>query len=164
MSRQTLLALSLCAFALTACQSNEPEPINDEPPVAVPEAPSRASTSDTIDLATESRREIETTSGRPARTVDPSAEIPRLEGNLTESGYGLTMIIDGSSPQAFADSLEMIASDTSPEQFRQLDSAIRFLQAYSLGVDSLGEFYQSLDGQTPEEIIARVQQRDGRQR
>ena len=92
--------------------------------------------------------------------MNPAREIPRLEGELGSEGYGMTMIVDGSSPEAFAESLKIIASDTSPEQYQALDSAIRYMKTYSMGSRDLETFYQSLDGMTAEEIIERAHSRN----
>ena len=163
MSRLALILVPVALLALTACQSNEPvEPANDnaatsnsEPREATPAAEPRRS---------ERRRPapepVAQDQAEPA--VDPSREIPRLEGNLQSEGYGMTMIIDGSSPQAFADSLEMIAADSSAEQYRQLDSAIRYLNTYSLGTRNLEDFYRTVDGMTAEEVIEMAQNRNRR--
>jgi hypothetical protein len=98
--------------------------------------------------------------------VDPEKKIPDIEGGAQEDGYGLTMVVDGSSPQAFQESLELIAMDTTSEQYRQLDSALRFLGTYDKNAWSgLPNLYQSLDGLTGEEIIERARElRDSRRR
>jgi hypothetical protein len=90
-----------------------------------------------------------------------------MAGEATEEGYGLTMIVDGSSPEAFAESLSMISEDTTQEQYRALDSALRFLKAYdSAAWSGLPNLYQTLDGMTGEEIIERArklrEERQGR--
>lgn len=151
-------AMTALAFSLLAgCQSTEPEETA---------APEPASTTPAAEQPAPARRSV--AEQRPARTeqaqastadVNPAREIPRLEGELGSEGYGMTMIIDGSSPEAFAESLKMIASDTSPDQYRMLDSAIRYLQTYAMGTRDLESFYQSLDGMTAEEIIERAQSR-----
>ena len=93
----------------------------------------------------------------PSRQADPSVRIPRVQGQTTGESFGLTFVIDGSSPAAFAESLELIASDSSPEQYQQLDSALRYLQVYSQdGWQGLPEFYRRLNGMTGEEIIERA--------
>ncbi len=67
---------------------------------------------------------------------------------------GLANIVDGSSPEAFAESLQMIASETSQEQYHELDSALRYLRMYSSAAwGGLPGLYQSLDNKTGEEII-----------
>ena len=95
---------------------------------------------------------------RLASLTDPAVQLPQLSGELSSEGYGLEMLIDGSSPDAFLASLEMIASETSPEQFQQLTSALRYLQAYMLGPRNLSEFYQRLDAMTGQEVIELARQ------
>lgn len=88
---------------------------------------------------------------------DPAQKIPRVAGQADYEGYGLTLMVDGSSPEAFAESLQLIASDTNAEQYRQLDAAIRYLQVYSSdGWSGLPGFYERLNGMTGEEIIDRA--------
>ncbi len=92
------------------------------------------------------------------RREDPAKRIPKVTGQVDYEGYGLTLMVDGSSPEAFAESLELIASDSNPDQYRQLDSAIRYLQVYSSdGWSGLPGFYERLNGMTGEEIIERAQ-------
>ncbi len=96
------------------------------------------------------------------RTVDPAKDIPRIQPQLQseEGAHGLTMIVDGTSPQAFQESLELIASESTAAQYGELDAALRYLKAYSpeawRGVENL---YKTLDGMTGEEIIDRARQR-----
>ncbi len=149
--------IALAVAFLAGCQSTEPEQTaTPEPTSATPaverSAPDRRSAAEP--RPTQPEPEPTSSTG-----VDPAREIPRLQGELQSEGYGMTMIVDGSSPQAFADSLAMIASDTSQEQYRTLDSAIRYLQTYALGSRDLESFYQSLDGMTAEEIIERAHSR-----
>lgn len=89
---------------------------------------------------------------RPSLT-DPARQLPRLQGELDSDGYGLNMIIDGSSPDAFLQSLEIIASDSSRQQFQTFQSSLQYLQAYSMDGGNLATFYQTLDGRTAEEVI-----------
>ena len=94
----------------------------------------------------------------PSANEDPAKKIPRRTGQTQEEGFGLTLMVDGSSPEAFAESLELIASDSSNQQYRQLDSALRYLQVYSSdGWSGLPGFYERLNGMTGEEIIQRAQ-------
>lgn len=125
---------------LIACRSEQAQ--EPEPAVETVETPAPR---------TEPARE-------PSRTPEPGAPVvPRSEGQLEEAGYGLALIVDGTSTASFHESLELIASETSQEQYQSLDAAIRYLQVYSPhawgGRDSL---YASLDGMTGEEIIAQA--------
>jgi hypothetical protein len=112
---------------------------------------------------TQPRREVRREAERmevPATTPsagDAERNIPRIEGSATTEGYGLTMIVDGSSPQAFQQSLELIAQDSTQEQYQRLDSALRYLRAYSPEAwQGTPNLYASLDGMTGEEIIERA--------
>ena len=94
-----------------------------------------------------------------AEPDEPARSVPRMQGAAETDGYGLTMIIDGSSTSAFEQSLELIAEDTTSEQYRQLDAAIRYLRAYSPEAwGGLENLYASLDGKTGEEIIEQATQ------
>lgn len=125
---------------LAACQS--------EPDV---EEPVMEETVETPEPRTEPAREDR----RPAEPRPPV--VPRTQGHLEEEGYGLTLIVDGSSTDAFHQSMELIAEESNREQFERLDAAIRYLQVYSPqswgGQEAL---YASLDGLTGEEIIAQA--------
>lgn len=164
MSRYSLLGLILVALTMTACQSNESAQISAEPVDNEPAEQRQTSSGnyDTLERVAESREEIALIQSAESDLNDPSEELPSLRGELQSDGYGLTLIIDGSSPEAFADSLEIIAADTSPQQYQRLDSAIRYLETYALGVNNLTEFYQSIDGQSAQEIIERAQSRNRR--
>ncbi|HKL52060.1 MAG TPA: hypothetical protein VJ908_12905 [Wenzhouxiangellaceae bacterium] len=85
--------------------------------------------------------------------------MPSLNGSLDEDGMGLDVIIDASSKQAYADSLEWISQDASKEQFAKLENAIRYMHMYDPAV--LGreaELLATLDGKTGHEVIARAQE------
>lgn len=84
---------------------------------------------------------------------DPSIILPDFEGSLESEGYGLDMVLDGSSPEAFRESLEMVALDTSPEQYAQIEGALRALRFMNLAFQDLGVLYSHLDGMTGREVI-----------
>lgn len=144
-----IIALIAASF-LAACGSN------DEPE-AVDEAELAAESTDR-----DSRREVRREPAQepqplPPRSGDPARNVPQIQGTATEEGYGLTMIVDGGSPEAFAESLELIAQDTTQEQYHQLDSALRFLRMYSSdGWSGTTSLYEALDGMSGEEIIIRA--------
>lgn len=115
----------------------------------------------------------EQTTSRPARQVVrrsdrsspsesirdslPQHRIPDVEVLSDQDGMGLTFSVDGSSPEAFHESLELIAMDTSREQYAQLDSALRYLGTYDTAAwQGLANLYLTLDGMTGEEIIERA--------
>ena len=142
-------SLAVSMMALTGCGGDEPA----EP----------ATETTTQNTAPQRERTIRRSEPSPElppsrRDEDPAKRIPKVTGQADYEGYGLTFMVDGSSPEAFAESLELIASDSSPDQYRQLDSAIRYLQVYSSdGWSGLPGFYERLNGMTGEEIIERAQ-------
>lgn len=150
--KKTICTLAVALLVVGCGQSDEPAAEQPEQaaeqPTAQPERQIRRSTQreEAPELP---RRENE----------DPGKKIPRIEGEAEQEGYGLTMVVDGSTPQAFQESLELIAMDTTSDQYSQLDSALRFLGTYDqnswAGLDNL---YKSLDGMTGEEIIERARQ------
>lgn len=131
------------------------------------EEPAVEAESEAAQQSTDSDREIRRSAEReepaelPRRDqTDPEKKIPRIEGEAEEEGYGLTMVVDGSSPQAFQESLELIAMDTTSSQYQQLDSALRYLGTYDSSAwgGGMPALYKSLDGMTGEEIIQRAQE------
>lgn len=149
--KKTICILSV-AFLAIGCGSDEPAPA-DEPTQAAQEQP--AGTDREVVRRSERPEEPEPLPRRDE--VDPEKKIPRVEGEAQEEGYGLTMVVDGSSPEAFQESLELIAMDTTQEQYRQLDSALRFLATYDTAAwQGLPNLYETLDGMTGEEIIERA--------
>ncbi|TVQ37643.1 MAG: hypothetical protein EA370_06800 [Wenzhouxiangella sp.] len=151
------LALILfVSVALAACRSGDNEP---EAPVE-PET----QTMPTREARTVRQREapppVTEVAERPApATGDPSRQLPRFQGELQSEGFGLSLILDGSSPQAFRDSLELAAQESSSEQLRSLHSSLEYLRMHSLGHPDLASFYRSLDGMTGEEIIRMANER-----
>lgn len=146
-------ALTLSAgLLLAACGSNEPdEPVVEPEPVPPTQA------------ERDRDRPLRQNTTRDRITPTPEAFeqardelLPRATGQQEEEGYGLTLVIDGSSPEAFHQSLEWIAQDTSEEQYNDLASAIRYLRMYSSAAQrGHAELYKSLDGLTGEQIIER---------
>lgn len=101
----------------------------------------------------------------PAEPVSTPAEnedfrvMPSLSGSLDEDGMGLDIMIDASTKQAYADSLEWISQDASKEQFSRLENAIRYMHMYDssvLGRESA--LLATLDGMTGHEVIARAEE------
>lgn len=159
MSRIALiLSLLLGACALAACQSSQPEPddqaANEQSEAAAPVAERQEP---------RQRRQPTAPVEDTEQVVErPDRMLPNLEGELTTDGYGMTMIIDGSSPDAFANSLQLIAADTSPRQYQDLNSALSYLQVYAMPSGGLPEFYRMFDGLTAEEIIQMANERSSR--
>lgn len=158
--KKSLLALCVL-FLAVGCGEDEAPP---------PEQTTEPAQQDTASNEREIRRQSESEPAAESRELprrddeDPAEEIPKMSGRAEESGYGLTMVVNGSSPEAFRESLELISEDATEAQYRQLDSALRFLGTYDPAAWSgLPELYKSLDGMTGEEIIERARElRDDR--
>ncbi|QOC23817.1 hypothetical protein IC757_06750 [Wenzhouxiangella sp. AB-CW3] len=142
-------------FFLVGCGSDD----QDEAANEVETAPAAEQTEQ--QPRREVRRRSEQEPQEPTRTTDADPRrLPHLQGAAEVDGHGLTMIVDGSSPEAFQQSLELIASDSTDEQYQQLDSAIRDLQMNSPeGWGGAEALFRSLDGMTGEEIIERAAER-----
>ncbi len=140
--------MMICAAVLmSGCQSDR-----DEAPTTETVEQETAAVSERVTRQRSAAGEAAVRAAQPLG--DPTRQIPRLEGQFAESGAGLAHIVDGTSPEAFAQSLQIIASETSAEQYERLDSALRFLGMYSSAAWSgLPGLYQSLDNMTGEEII-----------
>ena len=151
-SRLATLLIGLMALVLiTACSSEpEPEPVEEAQVEAAAEpapAPTRARRSTSINSPT-----METLPTPESATR--FRYVPDVEGQLTEDGLGLQTIIDGSSAASFKDSLTWIASDTSAEQYAELEQAIRFINNYDRRVLGNDERMRGvLDGLTGEEVL-----------
>ncbi|MGY6554935.1 MAG: hypothetical protein ACXIUM_10480 [Wenzhouxiangella sp.] len=155
-----LVMMACAAILLSGCQSDQ-----SEAPVAEAAEESSA-VSERVTRQRSAAGEV-TAPATPQLQGDPTREIPRLQGQFNEPGLGLTHMVDGSSPEAFAESLVLIASETSAEQYRELDSALRYLRMHSSAAwGGMAGLYQSLDNMTGEEIIqhARRLQAERRQR
>jgi len=159
--KKTICILSV-AFLVIGCGADEQPPAEE-----TTEAAQGQPADSERDVVRRGEREQEPEPLERRDTVNPERKIPRIEGEAEEEGYGLTMVLDGTSPEAFQESLELIAMDTSREQYRQLDSALRFLGTYDTAAWSgLPNLYKTLDGMTGEEIIerARKMRKDKRSR
>ena len=102
---------------------------------------------------------------RPTESVERDTRqlLPRTTGQLEEDGHGMTMVVDGTSAEAFHQSLEWIAADSSHEQYQLLEHALQYLRMYTQEARQGNEaLYLSLDGLTGEDIIERA--REVRQR
>ncbi|WP_376695254.1 hypothetical protein [Wenzhouxiangella sp. EGI_FJ10305] len=151
--KKTICILSV-AFLAIGCGSDEQPPTEETTQAAQEET---ADNEREIVRRSERQEEPESPS---RREEDPEKRIPRVQGETEEEGYGLTMVVDGSTPEAFQESLELIAMDTSKDQYRRLDSALRFLGTYDTAAwKGLPNLYQTLDGMTGEEIIERAQKK-----
>lgn len=149
--KKTICILSV-AFLAIGCGSDE-QPAPEETTQTAQEE----SADNQREIVRRSEPETEEPESLRDREADPEKKIPRIEGDADEEGYGLTMVVDGSSPEAFQESLELISMDTSKKQYRKLDAALRFLSTYDTAAWSgLPNLYKTLDGMTGEEIIERA--------
>ncbi|WP_147306604.1 MULTISPECIES: hypothetical protein [unclassified Wenzhouxiangella] len=150
--KKTICILSV-AFLAIGCGTDE-----QPPPEETTQAAQEESADDQREIVRrDERQQEEEPESLRDRDADPEKKIPRIDGSADEEGYGLTMVVDGSSPEAFQESLELIAMDTSKDQYRQLDSALRFLGTYDTAAwKGLPNLYKTLDGMTGEEIIERA--------
>lgn len=141
--------MMICAaLLLSGCQSDQ-----DEAPATGAVEQETAAVSERVTRQRSATGET-AEQGTPQIQGDPTRNIPRLHGQFAEPGMGLAQIVDGSTPEAFAQSLVVIASETSAEQYEELDTALRFLRMYSSAAwGGLPGLYKSLDNMTGEEII-----------
>lgn len=149
--KKTICILSI-AFLAIGCGTDDPSGAEE-----TTQASEEAATDNQREIVRREERQEQPEEPVSRAETDPEKKIPRIDGTAEEEGYGLTMVVDGSSPEAFQESLELIAMDTSKEQYRRLDAALRFLGTYDTAAWSgLPNLYKTLDGMTGEEIIERA--------
>jgi hypothetical protein len=137
-------------FLLAGCRSEpEPEPVAEAEPVAEQRPSTQRVVRQREERAPEPPPVEQTQPGRG----DPSRELPQFSGELESDGYGPEMVIDASNPQAFADSMELIASESSARQYQEIERAIGYLRHSNLAFRDLNILYQQLDGMTGREVI-----------
>lgn len=129
-----LIAALLLLAGLTACGGDEP--------------------------ATGADTDTETAAAEPVVSEAPQVatlEAPEEEVHLPPSDYpspGMDMVMNGSSSEAFEESLEDVKSNLTKKEYAQLRSAIQYLAVYDLNNrGSKDRLYGSLDGMTPAEIL-----------
>lgn len=146
-----VLALAAAGLILTAC-SSEPE---QEPEAEARSAPQPAPR----DVPQRQAREPRMNNAPEMEDVPPTRDarytfVPKIDGELEEDGLGLQVILDGSSKQAFEESLEWVAADASQKQYSRLEMALRYLHTYDPQVmGSADRMHQRVDGMTAEEVI-----------
>lgn len=145
------LLFAIAGLGLTAC-SSEPD---QEPETTAQAAPQPAPR----DVPERRSREPRMTNAPEIDEVPVPRDtrytfVPKLEGELEEDGLGLQVILDGSSKEAFEESLQWVAADASNTQYKQLERALRYLNTYDPRVmgDS-DRMRQRVDGMTAEEVI-----------
>jgi hypothetical protein len=162
-----IIGLTALIFLLVGCRSERPVETEAEVPAAETAVTEQQTTrqrrelrdrSDVVAEPTADTRRVDTGG------IDPSRTLPRLRGELDEDSYGPEMFIDGSSPEAFLQSLEMIASESSVAQYQQIDGALHYIQTYSFSDGGLPALYRSLDGLSGEDLIRRAGELRAQQR
>lgn len=160
-----LIALLAVSSMMVGCTQHSDNDENSEAAATVQqeEAPAR------VVRERQPERSTQQTTSQSERQLpsltDPARNLPQLRGQLDSPGDGLEMIIDGSSPDAFLQSLEIIAGETSEQQYQTFHSSMLYLRVSSLDRSEMADFYQTLDGRTAEEVIemaARLRVRRGR--
>ena len=73
-------------------------------------------------------------------------------------GSGLEYKVDGSSIEAFQNSLSKLEQKLTAADYRQFKSAVNYLQINAFDYNTIEEFYQSLDGMTVTRIILKADQ------
>jgi len=73
-------------------------------------------------------------------------------------GSGLDYRVDGSSIEAFQNSLNELEQQLTAADYRQFKTAVNYLQINAFDYNTIEEFYQSLDGMTVTRIILRADQ------
>lgn len=152
-----LVFMTIAALFLAACQSDQDS--DDVDDIGVEQDP-------VVEQAPQPRRRYQ-----PRERPEPEPEPERLtsqrrlvpqftEGGLSQDGPGLSLMIDASSLDAFHQSMELIASETSDDQYQSLTAALAVVQMYDMNATGPGieGVLPILDGMTGEEIIERAQQ------
>jgi hypothetical protein len=105
----------------------------------------------------------------PATQVAPAASGVEEETNpVSESveksfSPGMNIPFDGSSVEAFEESLETIKSETTASEFTTVQNGLDYLLVYDLGARRDPELlYKRLDGKTPAEMLKMVKWKTGR--
>lgn len=146
-----ILVLAAAGLGLAAC-SSEPD---QEPESATRSAPQPAPR----DVPQRQSREPRMTNAPEFKDVPVPRDtrhtyVPRLEGELEEDGLGLQVILDGSSKDAFEESLEWVAADASRTQYNKLEQSLRYLNTYDPQImGNADRMRQRVDGMTAEEVI-----------
>ncbi len=89
------------------------------------------------------------------------AEEPSAETAPTpKRSPGMSLPFDGSSTEAFEESLSTIQSEVTDAEFTTLQNALDYLLVYDLGARRDKDLlYQRLDGKTPNEVLDMVKWR-----
>ncbi|MBT8062204.1 MAG: hypothetical protein HKO64_12065 [Xanthomonadales bacterium] len=92
-------------------------------------------------------------------SVEASAAVEEATpGTEDEPVALLDQPLDGSSVETFQAGLDRVEKEAGEEEYRQLMSSISFLLFYDLGAKrDKATLYSRLDGKSPNEIIAKVQ-------
>lgn len=125
-----------------------------------------ASAALTLALASATASSTEPGSAPPAGAQAADAPAPAATANEDATGTGDTQSttesimdipMDGSSVDAFTADLALVKDQAAPGQYQKLNGALQWLLLYDLGAKrDKATLYQRLDGNTPNEIIAKV--------
>lgn len=155
--RITILSMTLL-FLVIGC-SSEPEPAAPEPSRSIETAP----------------RSAPSVSSRAAPAASTASQVednleliakPRLTGRSPVPGNGLETVIFATTREEYAESLSMIAEETSDEQYQQLDAALRWLMINDASImNDEARLFERINGKTGTEILQmtadQVQNRGG---
>lgn len=100
-----------------------------------------------------------------ARVAGPLNPVPVLAAvvftlALTACGgdpTGMQRPIDGSSVSAFESTKQTLRSELTAEQFSEYNRSVNYLQLKAFDAPTIADFYLTLDGKTPEEVIAEAE-------
>lgn len=69
---------------------------------------------------------------------------------------GMERPLDGSSVEAFNQSMEQYRQELTAADFSRLKSSVNYLQLKAFDAPTIADFYAGLDGKTPVQIIAQA--------
>jgi hypothetical protein len=159
MLKQLAVATTII-FSLAACQSGQNsngthDGVQEAETAAVEQAPQE--TRRRYQRRERERPSAETLTERRALESRRELMPTYTSAMLDQDGPGLGIIVDASSLEAFHQSFELVASETSEAQLAALKSAIGALQAWDLSVGpGMEGVLPVIDGMTGDEIIERA--------
>jgi len=145
-----ITVIACMMLGLVAC-SSEPEPTptagDGSPELAPRSTPAEKPAASELVRSSDN---LPTATGGARYTV-----VPKLEGELEQAGNGLQLMIDGTSEEAYNQSLKWIAEATSKEQYASLEGAIRYISIYDGRIlRNKQRMLEVFDGMTGEQIGA----------
>ena len=70
---------------------------------------------------------------------------------------GMQRPIDGSSVSAFEATEQTLRSELTADQFSQYNRSVNYLQLKAFDAPTIADFYLTLDGKTPEQLIEQAE-------